>query len=159
MNNLLEQPNIVEQILQKLSEVDSIPNDGFLAGGAVANTLLNMKYNKVYPINDLDIFIESKEDGSERLVSTPLRTNNLVIENGYYECSIAYDHGSNYRILEVSREGLLNWITISRVSDRENVKDYNYILNGFDFNCCQVGIDLNNNKLYYTEEFVEFFKY
>ena len=156
MNNLLEQPNIVEQILQKLSEVDSIPNDGFLAGGAVANTLLNMKYKKAYPINDLDIFIESKEDGSERLVSTPLRTNNLVIENGYYECSIAYDHGSNYRILEVSREGLLNWITISRVNDRENVKNYQYILRGFDFNCCQVGIDLNNNKLYYTEEFVEF---
>ena len=47
LNNLLEQPNIVEQILQKLSEVDSIPNDGFLAGGAVANTLLNMKYKKI----------------------------------------------------------------------------------------------------------------
>ena len=62
MKNLLEQHNIVEQILQQLSEVDSIPNDGFLAGGAVANTLLNMKYcnnnNVRYPINDLDIFIE-----------------------------------------------------------------------------------------------------
>ena len=159
MINLLEQPNIVEQILQQLSEVDSIPNDGFLAGGAVANTLLSMKYgnnNVRYPINDLDIFRESKEDGPERLVSTPLRTNNLTVEQGYYECSIAYDHGSNYRILEVSREGLLNWITISRVNDRENVKNYQYILRGFDFNCCQVGIDLNNNKLYYTEEFVEF---
>ena len=123
MNNLLEQPNIVEEILHQLSEVDSIPNEGFLAGGAVANTLLKMKYNNhKYPINDLDIFIESKEDGPERLVSTPLRTNNLVIENGYYEGNIAYDHGSNYRILEVSREGLLNWITISRVNDRENVK-------------------------------------
>jgi len=157
MTNLLEQPNIVKEILQQLSEVDSIPNEGFLAGGAVANTLLKMKYNNAaYPINDLDIFIESKEDGPERLVSTPLRTNNLVIENGYYEGNIAYDHGSNYRILEVSREGLLNWITISRVNDRENVKNYQYILRGFDFNCCQVGIDLNNNKLYYTEEFVEF---
>ena len=80
----------------------------------------------------------------------------MVIENGYYECSIAYDHGSNYRILEVDREGLLNWIKISRVNDRENVKNYQYILRGFDFNCCQVGIDLNNNKLYYTEEFREF---
>ena len=56
----------------------------------------------------------------------------------------------------MSREGLLNWITISRVNDRENVKNYQYILRGFDFNCCQVGRDLNNNKLYYTEEFVEF---
>ena len=82
MINLLEQHNIVEQILQQLSEVDSIPNDAFLAGGAVANTLLNMKYgnnnNVRYPINDLDIFIESKEDGPERLVSTLLRTNNLT---------------------------------------------------------------------------------
>ena len=46
MNNILDQSNIVEQILHQLSELGPIPNEGFLAGGAVANTLLNMKYDK-----------------------------------------------------------------------------------------------------------------
>ena len=43
MNNLLEDKNIVAKILNKLSKLCNIPNSGFLAGGAVANTLLNMK--------------------------------------------------------------------------------------------------------------------
>ena len=54
--SLLEKTNIVEEILLKLSEVSTIPNEGFLAGGAVANILLNMKWGDDYPINDLDIF-------------------------------------------------------------------------------------------------------
>ena len=37
---------------------------------------------------------------------------------------MSYDHGSNYRILDVDREGMLNWIYISKVRDRENVKNY-----------------------------------
>jgi len=44
MNNLLEDKDIVAKILNKLSKLCVIPNSGFLAGGAVANTLLNMKY-------------------------------------------------------------------------------------------------------------------
>ena len=37
--NLLNETNIVEQILLKLSSVSTIPNEGFLAGGAVATGL------------------------------------------------------------------------------------------------------------------------
>ena len=156
MNNLLEDKNIVIKILNELSGLCAIPKGGFLAGGAVANTLLKMKYGKSYPINDLDIFIEEEEGNRFSNSTTPLRTNSLIIEGDYYECNIAYDHGSNYRIKDVSREGLLNWITISRVANRDNIRNYQYILNGFDFNCCQVGIDLSTNQIYYTDEFVEF---
>ena len=60
--NLLKETDIVEQILLKLSKVSTIPNEGFLAGGAVANTLLNMKWGSEYPINDLDIFVESEQN-------------------------------------------------------------------------------------------------
>tara|TARA_R110000751_G_scaffold77362_3_gene156042 strand:+ start:1213 stop:3162 length:1950 start_codon:yes stop_codon:yes gene_type:complete len=153
MNNLLEDKNIVAKILNKLSKLCNIPNSGFLAGGAVANTLLNMKYGEDYPINDLDIF---REGDAPETLHTPLRTNKLIIQEGYGGAEINYDHGSNYRIIEVSRDGLLNFITITKVYDRENRRDYQYILNGFDFNCCQVGIDLSNNQIYYTEDFVKF---
>ena len=161
MGNILKDKNIVSKILTELSELCLIPDSGFLAGGAVANTLLSMKYGKPYPINDLDIFIETEEvedpfEPSNRTSRTPTRTQELIILSGYYEGELSYDHGSNYRILEVERDELLNWITISRVSDRDNIRNYSYILNGFDFNCCQVGIDLKTNELYYTEEFEEF---
>jgi len=151
--NLLEKTNIVEEILLSLSKVSTIPNDGFLAGGAVANILLNMKWRNDYPINDLDIFVESEEN---KVVYTPLRTSSLIISSEYNGFGMSYDHGSNYRILDVDRDGMLNWIYISKVRDRENIKNYQYILRGFDFNCCQVGIDLSNNQLYYTPEFGEF---
>ena len=59
MNNLLEDKNIVTKILNELSELCVIPKGGFLAGGAVANTLLKMKYGKYYPINDLDNYVFS----------------------------------------------------------------------------------------------------
>ena len=163
MDNILKDKNIVSKILTELSELCAIPDNGFLAGGAVANTLLSMKYGKPYPINDLDIFIETEDDPDPFDIlpeshrgRTPTRTQTLVIQSGYYEGELGYDHGSNYRILEVDRDGLLNWITISRVINRDNIRNYRYILNGFDFNCCQVGIDLKTNELYYTEEFEEF---
>jgi hypothetical protein len=66
---------------------------------------------------------------------------------------LSYDHGSNYQIVSVEREDYLNRIFIS--SARQNV-GYSYVLNGFDFNCCQVGIDLENNSLCYTESFENF---
>ena len=66
---------------------------------------------------------------------------------------LSYDHGSNYQIVSVEREGYLNRIFIT--SSRRNV-GYSYVLNGFDFNCCQVGIDLENNSLCYTESFENF---
>jgi len=163
MDNILKDENIVSKILTELSDLCAIPDNGFLAGGAVANTLLSMKYGKPYPINDLDIFIETEDDSDpfnpspeSQMGRTPTRTQTLVIQSGYYEGELGYDHGSNYRILEVDRDGLLNWITISRVINRDNIRNYRYILNGFDFNCCQVGIDLKTNELYYTDEFEEF---
>jgi len=156
MDNILKDKDIVSKILTNLSKLSVIPDNGFLAGGAVANTLLSMKYGKSYPINDLDIFIEEEGVTYEDSGTTPLRSQTLVIQSGYNEGELSYDHGSNYRILEVSRDGLLNWITISRVSDRDNIRNYRYILNGFDFNCCQAGIDLRTNELYYTDEFEEF---
>ena len=154
MENILKDSNIVNQILNKLSEVSVIPDHGFLAGGAVANTLLDIKYGDTkYPINDLDIYIEA--DSELTSSRTPLRSNELVIINGYYNNSIGYKNGTSYRIQKVSRDNMLNWITISKINQNNETK-FRYILEGFDLNCCQVGIDLVSNKLFYTEEFESF---
>jgi hypothetical protein len=161
-SDILKQKNISEYIISELSTLDvEIPNSGFLAGGAVSNMLMRLVWeDDAYPINDLDIFAESEQDLFDVVVSTPLRTNELIVEgDGYMVTKLSYDHGSNYKIIDVERDGLLNIIHITKVSNRENRNDYQYILNGFDFNCCQVGIDLSTNKLYYTEGFENFLNY
>lgn len=158
-SDILKESGVVERIICDLSEYCDIPNKGFLAGGAVANLLMTYLWEGNYPVNDLDIFIESEQD-LHSYKSTPLRTNELVVEgDGYMVTKLSYDHGSNYQILNVERDGLLNTIEISRVANRKKRDDYQYILNGFDFNCCQVGIDLSNNKIFYTEEFENFLNY
>lgn len=161
-SDILKEGGLVERIISDLSVYCDIPNDGFLAGGAVANLLMRYCWEgESYPINDIDIFIEHNGDVFDSFgSSTPLRTNQLVIEgDGYMVTKLSYDHGSNYRIINVNRDGMLNHIIITSVNDRNNRNDYSYILNGFDFNCCQVGIDLRNNKLFYTDGFVEFLNY
>ena len=54
-----------------------------------------------YPINDLDIFEEFPEekefnltDTNNKPPSTPIRTNQLIIEgDGYNVTKLSYDHG------------------------------------------------------------------
>ena len=154
-SNILKEKNIVERILNDLSKYGEIPNKGFLSGGAVANTLMGYVWGGEYPINDLDIFIDDTDNIVFRNVTTPLRSNKLIIEgDGYMVTKLSYDHGSNYQIVSVEREGFLNTIFISSTA-RQNA-GYSFILNGFDFNCCQVGIDLDNNTICYTDSFENF---
>lgn len=152
MVNILEERNIVEVVLNKLSKLGNLPNDGFLCGGAVANMLLSLKWGEDYPINDLDIFVETKNYKHSR---TPLRTDSLVIEGGYNHLNLSYNHGNNYRIVSSERDGLINIVKVYR-ENRDKSKNYMYILKGFDLNCTQVGIDLKTGDLLYTSEFEQF---
>jgi hypothetical protein len=156
-SNILRENGIVERIIGDLSVYGDIPNKGFLGGGAVANLLMSYVWGEDYPINDLDIFIEDDGDTIRQRPNSPVRSANLSIEgDGYMVTKLSFESGTTYRIMGVEREGMLNTIVISKIYDREKRKDYNYILNGFDFNCCQVGIDLESNKLFYTEDFENF---
>lgn len=159
MNNLLEKKSLGNEILVELSKYAKIPNKGFLAGGAVANTIMRMCWGEEYPINDLDIFIEEDPRlvADFSVITTPIRSNSLNIEgDGYMVTKMAYDHNTTYQITKVERDGFLNTITIRKTFVGYPVPDYEYVLNGFDFNCCQVGIDLSNNKLIYSEGFKDF---
>jgi len=156
-NNVLEKESLVNDILTELSKYDTIPSSGFLAGGAVANTILKMVWGGDYPINDIDIFIEDKNYKTTN-ANTPVRSDSLHIEgDGYMVTKIGYDAYTSYQIDKVEREGFLNTIYIKKTYLADNPKtDYYYVLSGFDFNCCQVGIDLSINKILYTEEFKNF---
>ena len=160
----LKDKNLSTKIIEILTKYSvAIPNEGFLAGGAIANTIFNLFWGGNYPINDIDIFYETKRASSPNyswdMIHTPLRTDKIVLEgDGYMVTKISYNENCSYKVLSTRRDGYLNMIEISSINNRSVVKNYEYILKGFDLNCCQVGINLENNELVYTEEFELFLK-
>jgi hypothetical protein len=154
MESVLKQKNIVKLVLNDLSKHGTIPGDGFLCGGAVANILINMTWGVDTPINDLDIFVETK---TNKDANTPLRTDKLIMRGGYFHLNHSYNHGNNYKIVSSDRDGMINIVKVWR-ENRDSSKNYMYILKGFDLNCTQVGIDLKTGELIYTPEFEDFLK-
>lgn len=154
MENILEDKEIVKIVLSKLSQYGNIPSDGFLCGGAVANILMKLKWGGDYPINDLDIFVETKK---YKETLTPKRTDKLTLNTEYQHLNASYNHGNCYKIVSSDRDGMINIVKVFRES-RDKSDNYMYILKGFDLNCTQVGIDLKTGQMLYTKEFNQFLK-
>ena len=151
---ILKNKDLSKQILNNFSKLCKLPEKGFLAGGAVANYILEMEWGGSYPINDLDIFIETEFQYTN---TTPDRTQELTISSGYDHFTLEYDYNTRYQIRNVEVEGLINTIYFTKYCNSIS-KDYMYIINSFDFNCCQVGIDLETSTLIYTKDFEEFLR-
>lgn len=66
-----------------------------------------------------------------------------------------YSHRQSYRIKQVSRNGLIN--EIFYVSDADFGSPQK-IIAGFDINCTEVGINLATGEIFYTYNFLKFFK-
>ena len=136
-----------------------IPESGFMAGGAVANTIFDLFWGeRDYPINDIDIFYVTERASTPYFewdtIHTPMRSDSLnICGDGYNITKCVYDYNVKYKVLSTKRDGLLNYIEISSIGDVS--RGYDYILKGFDLNCCQVGIDLETKELIYTKEFEE----
>ena len=145
--------NPIKSFFNPLSEArkrKSLPRDGFLAGGAVCNTILSLIDGKKYPINDIDIFVETSAR-KEGYANRSTKTN--VYNAGYNELMSIADRSTSYSIVETEREDLFNWVYINKNGDTHG---YQYILEGFDINCCMVGINLSTKELIYTKDFVDF---
>jgi hypothetical protein len=202
VEDFLKNPKTVEIVLSSLGRKVTLPNEGFLAGGSVANMLLSL-YHKgtpcMFKVNDVDIFnvvdpnsidAEMLNGEGEELLKGDVHLGSQVMDMrdaGYGHVYVERD-GTYYRIMSAERDGLINDIkcfvshgeyggeTI-RVTPEPlepgmimvpvtynepiipNIDPSNdIILRGFDLNCCQVGIDLSNGVLHYTDSFVKFLK-
>ena len=58
MPELRLRPSLAKPVLERLGRLAPLPNHGFLAGGAVANTLLEILWGGKFPVNDLDIYTD-----------------------------------------------------------------------------------------------------
>lgn len=154
----LTDKNLGTKILTMLSNYcNVIPKTGFMAGGAVANSIFDLFWGeKDYPINDIDIFYVTQRASTPYFewdtVHTPMRSDSLTINgDGYNVTKCVFDSNVKYKVLTTKRDGILNFIEISSIGDTN--RGYDYILKGFDLNCCQAGINLETSELIYTKEF------
>jgi hypothetical protein len=177
--DILKEEKIVDRILSKMTQLCGIdttpvkvfsnplsvakksrilPLHGFIAGGAISNTILSLMDGKDYPINDIDIFYETDENSSQ---DSSNRTDKINLFSGGYGELIAIDSRSDsYSIVTTEREDIINNVYVRR-SSSPIIGDDNllFILKGFDINCCMVGIDIETNRLVYTKDFEDFLKH
>ena len=158
---------IIQEAIRLLDKKFNLPNKGFLAGGALANTINKLKWGGKCIINDIDIFlldeikdldeISNKTEYDLYKESNRIHIKkeakydidcyeNLIIVNKKYK-------GNDYIIVKTSeRQGIFNYVNYD-----SNINDYQLLLDTFDINCTMVGYDLETKKCYYTKEFEHFY--
>lgn len=149
----------------KCGDFNDYPEEYFIAGGSIANTLhciLNGGESPV--INDLDLFYFHHLNNPTWLHSEVgdnfirQNMNQTINQDGYGRFWFG-SSGEEIMMVNSERFGYINKITInvSLYQKEFNPLDYyEQLLNNFDLNCCSVGIDRVNKKIVYTKHFVDF---
>ncbi len=134
-------------IINRLETIGGkLPKTGFVCGGAVANSLLSIIDGIEYPINDIDIFITDSIDNYTKL-------NSIILGDESDDYSYTSIQQLNYDVFKSYRCELFNYIFIRmNTIDPEELS----IIESFDINCCQIGIDLISKRLVTTPEFDDF---
>jgi hypothetical protein len=142
------------QALSRIKKEWGLPERGFLAGGALANIIWELVSGNTAILNDIDIFILEYEDNLEnsKYLFEYKETEDLYFEN-YTGIGWVTKTKDYYKIKSSERDGIFN--NISCVS---NQKDILIILNSFDINATRVGYSIEEDKLYWADDFVEFLK-
>lgn len=138
------------------SENETIEIDGFIAGGSVSNILYYLLYGVKPVVNDIDIFFHKKTRKpifTKKNSETKLeKITSNVVDVGWYGSNRSEN---SFKIYGHKREGILNYVHTCIFSED---KSYTVFLDNFDLNCCKSGLDIKNEKIVYTEDFVEFLK-
>lgn len=151
----MELKRLAEEAIDYLKSRWSLPGQGLLAGGSLANTIWALKNGTDPVINDIDIFVYVGH-----LENINDRNNNTLFR--YVEKDIQYvddyagvrEHPVDkrfYVIKESTNEGMLNTITY----DASDI-DPMLILDSFDLSCTAVGFDLSSGNFYWTNDFENF---
>jgi hypothetical protein len=154
--------NIAKLAISSLEEEFKLPVKGFLAGGAIANRIFELRWGRKMPINDLDIFYFNPEILD---IEFAYQNNYIIEDKKCFHAELKDDFQENnygdyihqtktktgYLVESVNRDEMLNEIYI-----KASHLDPLLILQSFDLNCTQIGYDLETKKLYYTQEWLDF---
>lgn len=154
-----------EAVLNRLRDFTALPEEGLVAGQAVASAVSELFGDgSAVAYNDIDVFrsstIAERQARAERVpspegenrVQRAIRTcefSTVQLEESYGEsvCSAQ----KQYQVHRTARNGLLNDVVCSFFTS-----DTVGVLQTFDMNCVQVGVDLESKKLIWTRDFEQF---
>lgn len=123
VKDFLENPITAQIVKSSLGQRVTLPSEGFVAGGSVANMLLSL-YHKGTPwmfnLNDVDIFqpidtdkVESgytyNGEGENMLMSNIHLGMSVQMDEGYGHVYVEHD-GTYYKVLDSQRDGLINYV-------------------------------------------------
>jgi hypothetical protein len=151
---------LCRQALDVLSKNYELPGSGFLAGGSLSNIIWEFVSGNKAHVNDIDIFILDSEieysDYISEKFTKPL-FEKKVVDKKYLEeySSISWisETKKYIRIIDSRTDSDINYIKYV-----SNTSDPLIVLNSFDINCVCVGYSIDNDKFYWTDEFVYFLK-
>lgn len=168
------------RVLQRLQNLVTLPSKGTVGGQAVASLFFEeLGLDIRGPINDVDIFVPLSLDPNERGVTyntfgyirktdTPPHLRNPTARIGqtlYQDGGQGYNHvkficaRSNVTIMRTYKDGLRNFTLVKHASDTKDAHGMNVsedIINGFDLNLVQVGINIAHNTVVFSPNFLEF---
>ncbi len=163
--NLDNKLKLEEYVLKAVSLLDTkykLPKNGLLTGGALSNAIWKLNGGEKAIINDIDIF--QYHLTNETIADYHLRKRSAIKNTTKYispDSSIApedygnilYHEGDKFiSFNKEEKDDIYNFITID-----SNTNNYNMILKSFDINSCQIGYNLEENKILYTDEYLDFF--
>lgn len=158
----MEIEKLIRQSIQIIKDKYGLPEKGLLAGGSIANIVYGLYTNKDIVVNDIDIFIldrvvdygDSQHHIDKNFIYTFDSKRKELIEDVDYNGIVYYrNKRSLYTILETNEIGSFNYIKYVT-----NDSDPLLVIKSFDINCTQVGYLIEEDKIFYTEEFKEFIK-
>lgn len=150
--------NLADKAIQYLKENYILPKYGILAGGSLANLIWEYKTGNKAVINDIDIFvfqnsITIEDTYPKREFGNYSKKSGLTVENitHPYDDMVKKNKDSFYQIVSTEQIDNINYIYYD-----SNKKEISNVINSFDFNCTQIGYDLETDNFLWTKEFEEF---
>lgn len=147
---------LVKKAVDIIKNKCKLPDNGFLSGSSLANTIYNLLHDIEIKFDDIDVFV-LKELVEDRY---SLNFNNFFIQSDIKKKLVEPDSGYPSYITKIGdyffsiesscEDGILN--TIYYYSNTEKP----FFVDGFDLNCTQVSYDLKTNEIHYTKEFEHF---
>lgn len=147
--------------IERIKTILKTENHAVMAGGSVANTLLNIQAgNLEYPVNDIDIFVLSSETrlkkSIEEVQSKPDTTKEYLqlASPKLYMVDRTVDEEEDIDLITMQLDLRYKW-------DEKTIDEINfprYVLRSFDLNCVEVGIFWNGEtfELIWSPEFEKF---
>lgn len=131
-----------------------LPSSGLLAGGSLGNMIWELVSGNKAIINDIDIFVLNdiityEDDGKKPLFEYKEEETNYFEE--YSGMSWFNKTKEYYKIIEAKKDDINNIIDYVSTTDNPLI-----VINSFDINCTRVAYSIENDKFYWTDDFVDF---